>query len=259
MSRWHREHPELAGTDADPAMANPGHRAAYDQLVREGHIDPPDADEEERTLMKDHESTDLRGAAHLAEGDLGPTPGLGQRRIVDAEIRLSDPELPDALARIAHSLERDEPAIIRFAAEGSAIPILFVPFGAIAPAKPEATWPIDSQVGLDPRSVLVVRKIGAGREASSQWLNGNHAPVWPDWVMDWLVANAVDAVALTVLLNLVQVARFGEEILGAGGLAGFMTHVEEWLERLGRTRFDRLGADLSVAELGEKLREATSR
>lgn len=27
--------------------------------------------------MHDHESTDLRGAAHLAEGDLGPTPGCG--------------------------------------------------------------------------------------------------------------------------------------------------------------------------------------
>lgn len=42
MSRWHREHPELAGTDADPWMHNPGHRAAYESLVREGHIDPPD-------------------------------------------------------------------------------------------------------------------------------------------------------------------------------------------------------------------------
>lgn len=28
MSQWHREHPELAGTDADPWMQNPGHAAA---------------------------------------------------------------------------------------------------------------------------------------------------------------------------------------------------------------------------------------
>jgi predicted RNA-binding Zn-ribbon protein involved in translation (DUF1610 family) len=28
MGGWHREHPELAGTDADPWMANPGHAAA---------------------------------------------------------------------------------------------------------------------------------------------------------------------------------------------------------------------------------------
>jgi hypothetical protein len=28
MSSWHNEHPELAGTDADPWMANPGYAAA---------------------------------------------------------------------------------------------------------------------------------------------------------------------------------------------------------------------------------------
>lgn len=32
MSAWHREHPELVGTDADPAMRNPGHAAAFHEL-----------------------------------------------------------------------------------------------------------------------------------------------------------------------------------------------------------------------------------
>lgn len=34
MSGWHREHPELAGTDADPWMANPSHRAAAQEVTR---------------------------------------------------------------------------------------------------------------------------------------------------------------------------------------------------------------------------------
>jgi hypothetical protein len=42
MSQWHRAHPELAGTAADPWMANEGHRQAHDELVRSGVIDPPE-------------------------------------------------------------------------------------------------------------------------------------------------------------------------------------------------------------------------
>lgn len=38
MSQWHREHPELAGTDADPWMANKTHRRVTEQLIREGLI-----------------------------------------------------------------------------------------------------------------------------------------------------------------------------------------------------------------------------
>jgi hypothetical protein len=32
MSSWHREHPELAGTDADPWMASPAHREAVREV-----------------------------------------------------------------------------------------------------------------------------------------------------------------------------------------------------------------------------------
>lgn len=42
MSAWHREHPELAGTEADPWMHIPSYRAAHDELVSYGVIDPPD-------------------------------------------------------------------------------------------------------------------------------------------------------------------------------------------------------------------------
>lgn len=45
MSRWHRENPELAGTSADPWMANEGHRQAHDELVRAGVIEAPEGDE----------------------------------------------------------------------------------------------------------------------------------------------------------------------------------------------------------------------
>jgi hypothetical protein len=33
MSRWHREHPELAGTDADPWMANEDHARAAREVA----------------------------------------------------------------------------------------------------------------------------------------------------------------------------------------------------------------------------------
>lgn len=32
MSGWHRDHPELTGTDADPWMANPAHAAAHAEV-----------------------------------------------------------------------------------------------------------------------------------------------------------------------------------------------------------------------------------
>lgn len=32
MSQWHRDNPELVGTDADPAMMNAGHAAAAREL-----------------------------------------------------------------------------------------------------------------------------------------------------------------------------------------------------------------------------------
>jgi hypothetical protein len=38
MSSWHRENPELAGTDADPWMQNEGHRRAYEELRDMGLI-----------------------------------------------------------------------------------------------------------------------------------------------------------------------------------------------------------------------------
>lgn len=35
MSQWHREHPELAGTDADPWMQHDSYRKATEQHWRE--------------------------------------------------------------------------------------------------------------------------------------------------------------------------------------------------------------------------------
>jgi hypothetical protein len=42
VSGWHRTHPDLAGTAADPWMSIPAHRQAHDELVRTGVIDPPE-------------------------------------------------------------------------------------------------------------------------------------------------------------------------------------------------------------------------
>jgi hypothetical protein len=39
MSAWHREHPELVGTDADPWMANPTHAAAHRELEKRDRAD----------------------------------------------------------------------------------------------------------------------------------------------------------------------------------------------------------------------------
>lgn len=38
MGSWHRENPELCGTNADPWMQHPGHRAAYRELRDAGLI-----------------------------------------------------------------------------------------------------------------------------------------------------------------------------------------------------------------------------
>lgn len=35
MSQWHREHPELAGTDSDPWMRNP----SYAQAMRDAELE----------------------------------------------------------------------------------------------------------------------------------------------------------------------------------------------------------------------------
>lgn len=52
MSAWHRQHPELAGTDADPWMHNPGHRKAFEDLVRDGLIDDPNEPDPWRPLHR---------------------------------------------------------------------------------------------------------------------------------------------------------------------------------------------------------------
>lgn len=49
MSQWHREHPELCGTSADPWMRNDLHRQAYDELRRFGLIYTEDDELEDDT------------------------------------------------------------------------------------------------------------------------------------------------------------------------------------------------------------------
>jgi hypothetical protein len=38
MSQWHRNNPDLCGTDADPSMGNEPYRLARDELLAEGLI-----------------------------------------------------------------------------------------------------------------------------------------------------------------------------------------------------------------------------
>lgn len=38
MSQWHRNNPDLCGTDADPSMGNDPYRLARAELMREGLI-----------------------------------------------------------------------------------------------------------------------------------------------------------------------------------------------------------------------------
>lgn len=47
MSQWHRDHPELCGTDADPWMSVPVHRQAVDELRRMGMVFVEDDEEDE--------------------------------------------------------------------------------------------------------------------------------------------------------------------------------------------------------------------
>lgn len=47
MGSWHRENPELAGTDADPWMANAAHRQAWEELRRAGLVFVEDGDDGE--------------------------------------------------------------------------------------------------------------------------------------------------------------------------------------------------------------------
>jgi hypothetical protein len=47
MGEWHRENPDLVGTDADPWMQHDLHRQAYNELRRMGLVWRPEDDETE--------------------------------------------------------------------------------------------------------------------------------------------------------------------------------------------------------------------
>lgn len=157
---------------------------------------------------------------------------------VTGEVRLTDPDLAVVLARIAHEIEYVErPVVARFAAEGSAYPVTFVPFESMAAARPEARWPIASEIGIGPGSVYVVRQ--AHREGRAAWIS---QPAYFDiqWVMEWLCPNPVDAVSFCVFLNLVHFARRPDDpdSVLPGGPEKLIELAEGWLERLGRATSD---------------------
>jgi uncharacterized paraquat-inducible protein A len=55
MSGWHRDNPELVGTDADPWMANPAHAAAAREVAmytQFPNLDAMIAEAEERQLQE---------------------------------------------------------------------------------------------------------------------------------------------------------------------------------------------------------------
>lgn len=51
MSQWHREHPELVGTDADPWMVHESYRIACEELGRQRMKDAV-----EKTVSRDDEA-----------------------------------------------------------------------------------------------------------------------------------------------------------------------------------------------------------
>jgi predicted RNA-binding Zn-ribbon protein involved in translation (DUF1610 family) len=63
VSAWHREHPELTGTDADPWMANPAHAAAALEAHQTavGFSDAWIAEQERRALTFDCEACGEEG------------------------------------------------------------------------------------------------------------------------------------------------------------------------------------------------------
>jgi hypothetical protein len=82
MSSWHREHPELAGTDADPWMSNPGHAAAarevkmYQQFP---NLDAMIADAEEAR------DSAMCGCGHRHDEHDADPPGGGHCELCDCE------------------------------------------------------------------------------------------------------------------------------------------------------------------------------
>lgn len=54
MSGWHRDNPELVGTDADPWMANPAHAAAHREVMYQQfpNLDAMIAQAEEQQLQE---------------------------------------------------------------------------------------------------------------------------------------------------------------------------------------------------------------
>lgn len=149
------------------------------------------------------------------------------------EIRLTSPrELSIALTEIGLALDSGRPAYALFAAEGTAAQIYLTPFEAFHATR-------ESLVGkgaAQERFTLVTR---IAWTKSAAWIG----PCFHDvaWVREHLVENAVDAVPLAVFLNLLEITR-GRQIMGpyppAEASMRLMGIAEQWLEEIGRPRFD---------------------
>lgn len=95
MSGWHREHPELTGTDADPWMANPAHAAAALEArqIASGFGDAWIAEQEVLALTFDCEAC---GAEQSVYCEWNGRDHVGACAACDIE-HLYDPDPPGAL------------------------------------------------------------------------------------------------------------------------------------------------------------------
>lgn len=169
--------------------------------------------------------------------------------MTDQEIRLSDTQgLARALSEIGLALDSGRTAYCLFAAEGTAAQLYFAPFEAFQ----EASCGALPGRGAAAQGFTLVSRIAWTRSAA--WF----APVYHDvtTIQEHLVENPVDAVPLAIFLNLLEIAR-GRKIFGdrdqPAAAVRLMEVADQWLEQLGRSRFDDLLPDAAVgsAEPGE--------
>lgn len=163
-----------------------------------------------------------------------PLADRGRRN--SGEVRLTHPDLRPILGRVATALDLGRPAEIRFAAEGSAYPILFVPFEAVVPAVEGSQWGVSNgQAG--PGYTFVVRDAW-GKQAAG-WLAPTYHGI--EYVVEKFVENPVDAIPFFVLVNLLEIQR-GRCLDGDMDDARrrLLDDARACVDRLGSARFDEM-------------------
>lgn len=123
-----------------------------------------------------------------------------------AEVRLHHDDFLSIMATMATFLDGAQgPIVCIFAAEGSAIPITFIPRTGLIGARPDARWPVGSNLDAQDMAALYVVRGGEHERCRAQWKSSAYWDLHT--VQEWLCPNITDALPLYILLCELEVAR----------------------------------------------------